>query len=210
MDDYLKNISRRLQAMAQAGLLYSKDKFDIERYHEIIDIAADLMSHETGGEGGMSKEDVRELFEQNDGYPTPKCDLRMAVFDDEDRILMVMDYDGKWTLPGGWCEYDHTLRENVAKEVIEESGIKVEPVRLVAVLDHKRNNNPKSFFSSYKFIVLCRPLDDGAFVPNIETTEASYFALDELPEFNEHKCSLEQIKMCLKAKHSEHWETVFD
>ena len=208
MDDYIKNVSRRLHAMASAGLLYSKDKFDIERYKEIIDIAADLMSHQIDP-AYLTEGEVRELFAKNDGYPTPKCDLRMAVFDGEDRILMVRDYDGKWCLPGGWCEYDHTLRENAVKEVMEESGITAEPVRLVAVLDHKRNNNPASFFCSYKFIVLCEP-HGGSFVENIETTEARFFALDDLPEFNEHKCSRSQIELCLKAKYSEHWECVFD
>ena len=208
MDDYVRKTARRLHAMASAGLLYSKDKFDIERYKEIIDIAADMLAREMPP-GVMTGEEVRNLFEMNVGYPTPKCDLRMAVFDDEDRILMVKDYDGRWTLPGGWCEYDHTLRENVIKEVVEESGIHVEPVRLVAVLDHKRNNNPGSFFCSYKFIVLCEP-HGGSFVENIETTEAGFFALNDLPEFNEHKCNRAQIDMCLKAKHSEHWECVFD
>ena len=206
MDEYLRNISRRLHAMASAGLLYSKDKFDIERYNEIIDIAADLLAHEYDGK---SKEEIRDLFDRNDGYPTPKCDLRLAVFDDDDRILMVKDYDGKWCLPGGWCEFDHTLRENSVKEAMEESGINVEPVRLVAVLDHKRNNNPDSFFCSYKFLVLCEP-HGGEFVPNIETTEARYFALDDLPEFNARKGNKSQMELCLKAKHSEHWECVFD
>ncbi|MBR2523353.1 MAG: NUDIX hydrolase N-terminal domain-containing protein [Clostridiales bacterium] len=206
MDDYIRDISRRLHAMASTGKLYSKDKFDIERYNEILDIAADMLSHEIRE---MDKEEIKGLFEENDGYPTPKCDLRIAVFDDDDRILMVKDYDGKWTLPGGWCEYDHTLRENAIKEVMEESGIKVEPLRLVAVVDHKRNNNPNSFFCSYKFIVLCKPLG-GEFVPNIETTEARYFPLDGLPEFNEHKCNRAQIGLCLEAKHAEHWECVFD
>ena len=208
MDEYIRQVSRRLQAMASAGLTYSKDKFDIERYKEIIDIAADLLEHEMEP-GVMDKDEIRELFEENDGYPTPKCELRLTAFDDEDRILMVKDYDGKWTVPGGWCEYDHTLRENAVKEVIEESGIKVEPIRLVAVLDHKRNNNPKSFFCAYKFLILCKPLG-GSFEPNIETTDARYFALDELPEYNDHKINLEQIRLCLKAKYSEHWECVFD
>ena len=196
MDDYIRDISRRLHAMASTGKLYSKDKFDIERYNEILDIAADMLSHEIRE---MDKEEIKGLFEENDGYPTPKCDL----------ILMVKDYDGKWTLPGGWCEYDHTLRENAIKEVMEESGIKVEPLRLVAVVDHKRNNNPNSFFCSYKFIVLCKPLG-GEFIPNTETTEARYFPLDGLPEFNEHKCNRAQIGLCLEAKHAEHWECIFD
>lgn len=207
MNDYIRNTARRLHAMASAGLLYSKDKFDIERYNEIIAIAADMLSHEIIT---MSPDEVRTLFEQNDGYPSPKCDLRIAVFDDEDRILMVKDYDGRWALPGGWCEYDHTLRENAVKETIEETGLNVEPVRLVAVLDHKRNNNPNSFFCSYKHLVLCRSLG-GEFTPNIETSDAQYFALDNLPvNYNDHKCNLDQMKLCLKAKYADTWECVFD
>ena len=204
---YLKDISRRLHAMASAGLLYSKDKFDIERYNEIIDIAADLLSHQTDE---LGKAEIKDLFEKNDGYPTPKCALRLAIFDEEDRILLVRDYDGKWTLPGGWCEYDHTLRENAIKEAKEESGLDVEPYRVVAVLDHKRSNNPNSFFCAYNFLVLCMP-NGGEFVPNIETTESQYFRIEGIPEdYNDHKCRKEHISLALEAKHAEHWECVFD
>ena len=195
--------------MASAGLTYSKDKFDIERYNELLDISAEMLVHSMP-EGSMTVEEVRALFDANDGYPTPKCALRIAIFDEIDRVLLVRDYDGKWTLPGGWCEYDVTLRGNAIKEAVEESGLDVTPVRLVAVLDHRKSNNPSSFFCAYNFLVLCEP-HGGSFVPNIETTEARYFALDDLPaDYNSHKCRAEHIKMCLEAKHSEHWECVFD
>ena len=195
--------------MAASGLTYSKDKFDIERYNELLDISAELLTHDASP-SDITREEVRDLFDKNDGYPTPKCALRIAVFDDSDRILLVRDYDGKWTLPGGWCEYNVTLRDNAIKEAVEESGLSVEPVRLVAVLDHRKSNNPRSFFCAYNFLVLCEARG-GSFVPNIETTEARYFAIDDIPdEYNSHKCRIEHIRLCLKARHSEHWECVFD
>lgn len=42
--DILIEWAKRLQSLAQAGLTYGKDKFDIERYQEIRDISAEIMA----------------------------------------------------------------------------------------------------------------------------------------------------------------------
>ena len=92
---------------------------------------------------------------------------------------------------------------------LEEAGIKAEPYRLAAVLDHRKNNNPNSMFCACKCFVLCRNLG-GEFVPNIETTESGYFSLDDLPEINERKVNLKEFRLCLEAFRAKTWETVFD
>lgn len=42
--DRLIDWAKRLQSLAQAGLTYGKDNFDLERYQEIRDISAEMMA----------------------------------------------------------------------------------------------------------------------------------------------------------------------
>ncbi len=203
----LTELTHELHALASGGLLYTKDRFDRERFERIRDIAAEILAMDVEG---LSTEKAVELFAENDGYETPKCDTRAVIFNDNDEVLLIKDYDGKWALPGGWCDYDQTIFSNTVKEASEEAGLDVEPYLLVAAHSHRKHNNPKSFFSVIRFFVLCR-VKGGSFRANDETTESGYFATDALPsDINTHKSSPEQIKLCLEARHSDHWVTIFD
>lgn len=194
-------------AIANDSLLYCKDRFDIERFKQIRTIAAKLMEMSVDG---ISKEQAQEIFEENEGYQTPKIDTRAAIFNDKEQVLLVKDYDGKWAMPGGWCEYNTTIMENTVKEAREEAGLVVEPVRLVAAHSNRKHNNPKSFFYITRFFVLCN-VTGGEFKPNEETTDAKYFDVDSLPsDLNDHKSSPEQIRLCLEALRANSWEPVID
>ena len=123
----------RLQSIAQAGLQYGKDKYDIERYEEIRRIAAEMISAKTN----ISAEKVYNLFCNETGYQTPKVDTRAAVFVDG-KILLVHENNGTWSLPGGWCDVDQSVASNTEKEVKEESGLTVKSERLIAVQDWRK------------------------------------------------------------------------
>lgn len=99
-----------LQALAQAGLFYGRDKYDRERYQRIRDIAAEMMAQETR----LPLERVKDLFCGETGYQTPKLDTRAAVFQ-EGKILLVQEEDGRWSLPGGWADVDISVGENTVK-----------------------------------------------------------------------------------------------
>ena len=73
-----------LQSLAQAGLAYSKDAYDKERYERIREISAEMMSHIAD----VPLEKVKGLFCFFFGYQTPKIDTRAAIFKD-DKILLV-------------------------------------------------------------------------------------------------------------------------
>ena len=206
-NERLRQLASTLYAYSSAGLTYTKDRFDKARFEEIRDISAELLSL-TLEDGDREK--IADLFASNDGYPTPKPETRAIIFNDRDEVLLVKDFDGKWTVPGGWCERDLTVKENVIKEAFEESGLKVIPTRLVAVHSHKMRNNPKSFFSCFKYLVLC-DVTGGCFMENDETTDSGYFPLEKMPEpFNDHKVNMEQLKLCLKAKHADFWVPEYD
>ena len=97
-----------LQALAQAGLFYGRDKFDLERYARIREIAAEIVAKHTD----LSSAKVADLFCCETGYQTPKLDSRAAVFQEE-KILLVQESDLLWALPGGWVDVDLSVGENV-------------------------------------------------------------------------------------------------
>lgn len=194
----------RLQALAQNGLAYSPNKFDVERFEEIREIACQMLEEPSG----LPKEKIKDLFARENGYQTPKIDTRAAIFQDN-KILLVQESDGRWALPGGWCDVDQSILSNTIKEVKEEAGFDVEAKRLIAVLDKSKNNQSNTAFRVIKHFVLCHYLG-GHFRPNSETLAADYFTLDNLPVLSENKTTKDQIKLCFDASKAKYWETIFD
>ena len=116
-----------LQSLAQAGLTYGKDVYDKARYERIREISAEIMSHMSD----IPTETVKNLFCNETGYQTPKLDTRAAIFK-EDKILLVCENNGNWSLPGGWCDVNVSVGENTVKEVKEEAGLDVVAERIIA------------------------------------------------------------------------------
>lgn len=92
--------AKRIQALSQAGLTFTRDQYDRERYEELLEIVREMYERHSD----LSNEVILQLVHV-DGYPTPKLDVRGVIFKD-DRILLVKERsDGLWTLPGGFCEF---------------------------------------------------------------------------------------------------------
>ena len=193
-----------LQSLAQAGLTYGRDVYDHERYARIREISAEIVAHMTD----IPLKKVENLFCNESGYQTPKIDTRAAIFEDG-KILLVRENNGKWSLPGGWCDVNLSIGENTVKEVREESGLNVIADRIIAVQDRAKHNLPAYAYGVCKIFVLCSAIG-GQFKENIETTQSGYFSPDELPELATEKNNVEQIRMCFDAHRSDHWEARFD
>ena len=193
-----------LQALAQNGLTYTQNPFELERYGRIREIAAEMLA----AKGEISLETVRDLFCGETGYQTPKLETRAAVFR-EGKILLVQENNGKWALPGGWVDVNLSVGENAVKEVREEAGLEVKAERLIAVLDWKKHNRPLCPWGICKVFVQCS-LIGGEFKPNIETVASGYFDEAHLPPLATGKNSPEQIQMCFKACRSRDWVSLFD
>ena len=193
-----------LQFIAQAGLTYSRDRFDRERFRRIQEIAAEIVSCNTP----MDFEQIDGLFAGEMGYQTPKLDSRAAIIRDG-KILLVQEMDGTWAMPGGWVDMDQTIKENTVKEAGEEAGMLVAPVRLVAVQDRNRHNKPPYAYNICKVFILCEPVE-GEFEKNIETLGREWFTLEELPVLSEDKTTKEQIAMCFEAAADKDWKVLFD
>lgn len=193
-----------LQSLAQAGLTYGKDVYDIERYQRIRDISAEMLAFQTD----IPVEKVKDLFCNETGYQTPKLDTRAAIFENG-KILLVRENDGKWSLPGGWVDVHVSVKENTIKEVKEEAGLDVSADKLIAVQDRAKHNLPVYAYGVCKIFVLCSVLG-GKFEENIETTGSAYFAEDALPELSEEKNNTDQIHMCFAAYRDKDWIPLFD
>ena len=205
MNDKWLDFAIRIQSIAQAGLLYGKDQYDKERYGELRKIAAEMMSEKTD----ISVEKVYDLFCNETGYQTPKVDTRAAVFMD-DKILLVHENNGTWSLPGGWCDVDQSIASNTEKEVKEEAGFTVKAEKLIAVQDWRKHNVTNYAYGVVKAFVMCR-YEIGNFEENIETTEIAFFGKDELPDhLAVEKCTREQILMCFEAYENPEMPTLFD
>lgn len=193
-----------LQSLAQAGLTYSKDAYDIERFERIREISAEMVAHKSE----IPIDKVKNLFCNEAGYQTPKLDTRAAVFKDG-KILLVRENNGKWSLPGGWVDVNVSVGENAVKEVKEESGLDVRAEKIIAVQDRNKHNLPVYAYGICKIFVLCS-LIGGHFESNIETTGFDYFTLDDLPPLAEEKNNAKQVKMCFEAHENDNWQIKFD
>ena len=194
-----------IQSLAQAGLAYTSNVYDIERYERLRKISAEMISEKTN----ISTEKVEELFCNESGYQTPKLDTRAAVFK-ENKILLTHENNGTWSLPGGWVDVLESIKSNTEKEVKEETGLDVEAVKVIAIQDRNKHNIPVYAYGVCKVFVLCE-LIGGSFEENIETTETKYFSLDEIPEnLAKEKTTKEQIEMCFEAYKNKDWQTQFD
>jgi ADP-ribose pyrophosphatase YjhB (NUDIX family) len=161
-----------LQAIAQIGLTFCRDPYDRERYEAMRRLAARMFAARTDA----PVERIEALFAGETGYATPKVDVRAAVFDDYDRVLMVRETSdgGRWTLPGGWADVNRTAAQNVVKEALEESGFEVEPLKLAAVWDRTKQGHALHVFSCCKFFFVCA-LIGGRAATSHEISESAGF-----------------------------------
>jgi len=205
--EWLKS-AQRLQAIAQNGLTYSENPFDIERYQQIRQIAAEMMSAYVDTEPSLAL----DLFAQDVGYATPKVDVRAAVFQD-DKILLVRERldEGRWTLPGGWVDVGEPPSLAIEREVLEETGYQTRAVKLLAVYDrsHPRHGHPPFVHHTYKLFFQCE-LTGGAPIDSYETGEATFFAEDQIPELSQTRVVLTQINRLFEHYRHPDWATDFD
>ena len=181
-------IAKKLQAVAQAGLEYSGNKYDIDRYNQIRQLSLEIMHDFT--ELPMKK--LVDVFTSEKGYQTPKVDVRGVVFRSNKILLVKETIDGCWSVPGGWADVGLTPFEVARKEVLEEAGLEVSPIRLLAVLDKKRHNHPPDLYHIYKIFILCE--EQGGILQNgMETSEVGFFSQDDLPPLSEPRITEEQI-----------------
>lgn len=197
--------AKQIQAIAQIGLTYTKDIYDIERYENLRRLSIDILSNYTT----IDNKEIKLTFASDTGYATPKVDIRAVVFK-QNKILLVREkLDGAWALPGGWADIGLSPSEVAVKEVQEESGYTVVPVRLLAVLDKKFHNHPPEPYHVYKLFIHCE-IVGGEAQGGMETSEVGFFEENKLPELSTERNTCEQIKIMFEFLHDPHKEIILD
>ncbi len=186
--DWLRWV-KRLQAIAQDGLTYATDDYDIGRYEQLREIAAEILAaHSTA-----DLKEAHALLALEAGPATPKVDVRAAVFDGDAILLIKEPADGSWALPGGWADVGESSAEAAVREVREESGYGVRPVRLLAAYDRDRHPHPPIPYHVYKLVFLCEILDE----PTSQAVEADglgFFGEHELPYLSLSRVTPPQLR----------------
>lgn len=192
----LLNIAKRIRALAQTGLVYNEDDYDRERYEEMVTLSNQMTALISGNDVSV----IAGCFRIEDDYVTPKVDVRAVVFNDKDEILLVRESaDGCWAMPGGWADVGFTPSEVAIKEVKEETGLDVEAVRLLAVLDKRCHPHPPHSHYAYKLFILCR-LTGGEFSDTFDILDKGFFAKDALPPLSEERTLQSHINMAYEYK----------
>lgn len=182
---------KRLKAIADVGLLYSRNDYDKERYDELQGISHRLLSSISG----QDIETVKSSFPTARDYPTAKVDIRGVALSPEKKILLVREsVDGKWSLPGGWADVGCSPKEIVVKEFKEETGLDVTAKALLAVFDKRFHAHPPQPFYVYKMVFHCEPTSF-ELAKGFDVLDVQYFAIDSLPELSEDRILKSQIEL---------------
>ena len=204
MDARWADWASRLNAIAQNGLTFSRDPFDRERYILIRSIAADIISSHTGVETSV----VRDFFAREEGYATPKVDVRGVVFREGTLLFVKEPDDGLWSLPGGWADVGESPSEAAVREVLEEAGYTTHAVKLLALHDRNKHAHPPYPHHAYKLFIRCELLSP---VPaGSAETEARFFEEEAIPELSVTRVTAEQIARLFDHYRNPDWPTDFD
>jgi len=188
--------ARELQAIAQTGLHFSESEYDRERYRKILEVSIEIFANASDESPTL----IRELFEDQTGYATPKVDVRGVVFRDDKLLLVRERSDGLWTLPGGWADVNDSPSEAVEREIVEESGFYAKAERMLAVFDRaKHGHEPPHPFHVYKLFIRCR-LEGGEARTTMETTGVEFIGEKEVPPLSLARTTREQIQFCFDTR----------
>ncbi|MBE7552763.1 MAG: NUDIX hydrolase [Anaerolineales bacterium] len=198
--------AKQLQAIAQIGLTYAQNPYDVERYEAIRQVAAEMMA--TASATALSR--VLDLFAGEVGYATPKIDTRGVVFRDEALLLVKEISDGGWTLPGGWADVNDSPSEAVVREIFEESGFQTWAVKLLAVYDRSKHPHTPPFpYHIYKLFFRCE-ITGGMATRSMETADIGFFREHEIPELSISRVTPGQITRLFEHYRHPDWPTDFD
>ncbi|WP_394294352.1 NUDIX hydrolase [Aeromonas rivipollensis] len=180
-------------ATAQAGLTYSQDPFDIARFEALRAATAALIASQSD----LKPDAIASWIALDEGYPTPKLDVRAFIQNDDGYILLVQERsDGLWTLPGGWCDIGDSPAGAVVREVVEETGLECRAVQLLALFDKHKHPHPPQLPHAHKAFFLCEVTGGALLTETDETQAAAYFPIDALPELSRHRVVESQLR-CL-------------
>ena len=183
--DFAKALQRML-AITDTGLTYTRDPFDRERYEDLRQILWSVLQDQTE----LKQEELTAILKPTGSYATPLMDVRAWIVQDQKICLVRGQGEDTWALPGGFGEVGYSPKENIRKEVQEETGFTSEVSSLLAVFDTNRFQLQNKQYA--KFVFDCQLLD-GRFQENQEVAELGFFDIVSLPPLSEKRITKEQM-----------------
>ncbi len=197
--------AREIQQLCQTGLAFSKSEYESQRYKRLTEIAAEI----TALHSGISKEEITENFLAHPGYATPKVDIRAAIIENNNILLVQEKMDNKWAMPGGWADVGESPAAAIIRETKEESGLDVNPTKIIGIYDANRFGRPLEFFHAYKIVFLCEKTG-GSPKTSSETIAVNFFDFDNLPALSTARTNIKHIKDVHKHLNNPALPTIFE
>ncbi len=203
--DHWLTIAKKINSIAQTGLAFTKDKFDKERYNELLDLSIQILKNITE----IDSQKLKFVFNRDIGYQTPKVGIRAVVFKDEKILLVKERMDNKWCMPGGYADTGMTPGEIAVNEVKEESGYDVRPIRILGLIDYNKHQERPFPFDLYQLFMECE-ITGGEATAGIETSEVGFFDINNLPELSVRRVTKDQILKMYELFKNKELEPIFD
>jgi ADP-ribose pyrophosphatase YjhB (NUDIX family) len=197
--------AREIQALAQTGYHYAENDYQRDRYHRLLEIAAEIVNEHSN----LEYSSVRDAFQYAIGYATPRVDVRGAVFQDGKLLLVRERIDGGWTLPGGWADVGDVPSNAAERDVWEEAGFRVKANKVIGVYDANRVGRLE-LFHAFKIVFQCE-LIDGEARSSLETSEVAFYGREELPPvLSQERTKMRHIQDAFASLDDPDCQTVFD
>jgi ADP-ribose pyrophosphatase YjhB (NUDIX family) len=199
--------AKRLQGIASTGLHYSRDEFDKERYDEVAAIANEMLS----ALGNVPIHRIQGLVSDfAKGYATPKVDVRGAIIDGDEILLVREVSDGLWTLPGGFADVGLSPGENIVKEVWEEATLRVKATAVYGLRHKAKHEYDADVRDFYKILFMCEKTEESLPQAGPEITEVGFFRLDKLPALSTTRIREKDIAAAFDYKSGPQAAALFD
>lgn len=164
----------KVLSIAKIGLKYSKDNYALENYQELETLGIEMLDN-------IASNEISENIFVNDVYPTPNLSVRVIIVNKDNEVLFVKEKpEGKWGVPGGWCDLFISPRKNAEKEVFEEVGINIETKELLAIFNREQYRKPNAILSDY-VIYFKAEYNSEEIDVGFEVSKAKFYNMDDLP-----------------------------
>lgn len=203
--DHWLTIAKKINSISQTGLTFTKDKFDRERYSELLALSIQILNNITE----IDSKKLEFVFNRDIGYQTPKVGVRAVILRDDKILLVKEKMDGKWSLPGGYADTGMLPSEIAVSEVKEESGFDVKPVRILGLIDYNKHQERPFPFDIYQLFMECEIIG-GKPQTGIETSDVGFFEIHNLPELSERRVTKEQVFQMYALYKDKELKPIFD
>lgn len=177
----LLHVLDELQAIARTGLLYTENPYDRERYERLLALAVDGYASALA----LPPAEIRARLAEDLGYVTAKVGTEAAIFDADDRILLIRRSDDQtWGLISGWVDAGESPAGTIVREVREEVGLDATVEALIDVFGRPASavNGPHG---TVGILYLCT-VAPGEITLSHETLDARYWNIDAVEPWHKN------------------------